>query len=201
MKQVLILFLFLAGPLASGAQNPCSGKEIFSRLQGEPYALTLQATGKEWVQKNSQFFKNQKDLSSLTWGSLESPDWESPLLTPKKYDSVTYKFTVTPDCELKMATMTWAQGQSNPPKDINHVLLAGGEQAYTAGSIVLAKKPDGSPQIIVTNQSTRFCPPTESTEIAARMLENMGYKRDRDFRIKQVILKECEGKRPAKISQ
>lgn len=151
------------------------------------YSTEEQRVGKTQIVENSVVVSNKSQLQS------DSLHW----IDPTSYESDDYmrlngyKYSVTKNCELRMAKDIVDKGRTNP-KEMHHVLLAGGDEARTAGNLYFAKSSKGKKRILVTNESGRFCPSGKTLRVAGKILESMGLKEGSDFELQDRLLKNCK---------
>lgn len=97
-------------------------------------------------------------------------------LNPEMYRTASYKYSLGKDCILRLAKSDVMSGIQRGPLDVNHVLLALGDEIYSAGSFMMIEESPGKTKLYVTNQSTRFCPPPQSFGAIKAFLTHNGWK-------------------------
>ena len=90
-----------------------------------------------------------------------------------------FTFVVALDGDLRLA-----------PRRSEHVALAGGHEVLAAGEIAFALAATGWHVVEVTNQSTGYCPDTDSWPAVSQALDRIGVRHPHDF-TDRIIFRRC----------
>lgn len=152
------------------AHAKCDGNEKWiPRIKNEPYETMKARHTSKWLEENKVKITDKKTL-------LEKFSWENSgeIKLPSK--SYSYKFSIDQNCDIQVSKLNFLEAEKLTPEDMNHVLLAGGENTVTAGIFNLyyvAKDPN----ISITQGSSRFCPNFESLKYVEKKLLQLGWKK------------------------
>lgn len=78
------------------------------------------------------------------------------------------------------------------PRRSEHVVCAGGARVLGAGEVGFERRGEGWAVVLVSNQSTGYCPDLESWDAVAGALDTIGLTRPAGF-TQPVVFRRCEG--------
>jgi hypothetical protein len=178
MRQLITVILVLV--FSGSLKAACTGKEKFiTRRNDDSYALMRKWFTQDWIEQNKiKITSRQQLIEQFTW----LPD------DAKKFDmkKAAYKFSIDSNCDLQVSKMSYSEADKIKPKDMNHVLLAGGDKTVAAGVLNLIKDGDHR-KIILVPSSHRFCPPAKTLDYVKDLLLKMGWQNSEIALVKSTI--------------
>ncbi len=174
MKTLIYILIAVASYnlMAMEQTNPCLDQELVTVKSNNSYPKVLKRfKRKGGMEKDIIQVKSIEDILTHFNPQNVPEDFAYRIVNPHR---LAYKYTIDTRCNLMVFRHTYRAGQTDPSKKIPHHVLAYGDYAFTAGAIYFFHNQDHIQQVVVSNESFRFCSSQGSLEIVKKLLLEMG---------------------------
>ncbi len=169
-KILILYFIFFS---VGSAENICFQAKPLPRLKGNTYLNDLNS----WDSK--KLSAGMLEVSSLKSVLDFFPVQKKFIPFKKAFQQYSHKFSLGCDCKLRISKFPYYSTENSKEQDINHSLLAGCDDVFTAGLVTIFHDGKKLIKIELSNTTARYCPEYESLNLAKRVFIEKGIDKEK----------------------